>query len=411
MQLSTIEDAIFALREGKPVLVADDENREKEGDAIISAELVSPEWMAWIVRNTTGFLCVPMDDQRANQLNLPAMTNDNKDPHGTNYTISVDAANRFSTGVSAQDRANTANVLADPLSTPESLIRPGHMIPLRANPQGVLGRPGHTEAAVDLMKLAGLSPVGVIGEMVSEDGTMMRLPELLLVGQKEGLPVITVEQLVKHRDTNPAIETADPRLARAHFEAETNVPTSHGVFRMRGYRDTKTSAEHVAMISGIPTGENVLVRLHSECITGEAFGSLKCECGPQLDFALDTINANPDGGIVIYLRGQEGRGIGLLNKLKAYSLQEAGYDTVDANLALGLPAENREYGAAVSILLDLGVKSVQLLTNNPAKGDFLRDAGIAVNSYVPVIVGQAEQNAGYLETKRARMGHIIPGEN
>lgn len=411
MQLSTIEDAIFALREGKPVLVADDENRENEGDAIISAELVSPEWMAWIVRNTTGFLCVPMDDQRANQLNLPAMTNDNKDPHGTNYTISVDAANRFSTGVSAQDRANTANVLADPLSTPESLIRPGHMIPLRANPQGVLGRAGHTEAAVDLMKLAGLSPVGVIGEMVSEDGTMMRLPELLLVGQKEGLPVITVEQLVKHRDTNPAIETADPRLARAHFEAETNVPTSHGVFRMRGYRDTKTSAEHVAIISGNPTGENVLVRLHSECITGEAFGSLKCECGPQLDFALDTINANPDGGIVIYLRGQEGRGIGLLNKLKAYSLQEAGYDTVDANLALGLPAENREYGAAVSILLDLGVKSVQLLTNNPAKGDFLRDAGIAVNSYVPVIVGQAEQNAGYLETKRARMGHIIPGEN
>jgi len=411
MQLSTIEDAIFALREGKPVLVADDENRENEGDAIISAELVSPEWMAWIVRNTTGFLCVPMDDQRANQLNLPAMTNDNKDPHGTNYTISVDAANRFSTGVSAQDRANTANVLADPLSTPESLIRPGHMIPLRANPQGVLGRPGHTEAAVDLMKLAGLSPVGVIGEMVNEDGTMMRLPELLLVGQKEGLPVITVEQLVKHRDTNPAIETADPRLARAHFEAETTVPTSHGVFRMRGYRDTKTSAEHVAIISGNPTGENVLVRLHSECITGEAFGSLKCECGPQLDFALDTINANPDGGIVIYLRGQEGRGIGLLNKLRAYSLQEAGYDTVDANLALGLPAENREYGAAVSILLDLGVKSVQLLTNNPAKGDFLRDAGIAVNSYVPVIVGQAEQNAQYLETKRARMGHIIPGGN
>jgi 3,4-dihydroxy 2-butanone 4-phosphate synthase/GTP cyclohydrolase II len=180
---------------------------------------------------------------------------------------------------------------------------------------------------------------------------------------------------------------------------------------MRGYRDTKTSAEHVAIISGNPTGENVLVRLHSECITGEAFGSLKCECGPQLEFAMEAINANPEGGIVIYLRGQEGRGIGLLNKLKAYSLQEAGYDTVDANLALGLPAENREYGAAVSILLDLGVKSVQLLTNNPAKGDFLRDAGIAVNSYVPVIVGQAEQNAGYLETKRARMGHIIPGGN
>jgi 3,4-dihydroxy 2-butanone 4-phosphate synthase/GTP cyclohydrolase II len=410
VSLSTIEEALQALREGKPVLVADDENRENEGDAILAAEFASEKWIAWMVANTTGFLCVPMEEARANALDLPVMWSKNKDPHGTNYTITVDATARISTGVSAEDRALTARVLADPSTTPESLIRPGHMIPLRSDQGGVLARRGHTEATTDLLKLAGLTPVGVIGEMVSKDGTMMRLPELLEVGKKEGLPVITVDQLVQHRIANPSIETFDPRQARARFEAETNVPTKHGNFRMRGYHDTKTNAEHVAIISGNPSGDNVLVRLHSECITGEAFGSLKCECGPQLDYAMDAINADPAGGIVIYLRGQEGRGIGLLNKLKAYSLQESGYDTVDANLALGLPAESREYGAAVSILHDLGVKSVRLLTNNPAKGDFLIEAGIPVTEYVPVIVGTADQNRGYLETKRERMGHMIPGE-
>ncbi|MFM1785253.1 MAG: hypothetical protein RLZZ108_277 [Actinomycetota bacterium] len=407
MALSTIEQALEALKAGKPVLVADDEGRENEGDAIIAAELVDEKWMAWIVRNTTGYLCVPMEEARANELELPLMTTNNQDPHLTSYTVSVDAANRTATGVSAAERANTANVLADPMSGPNDLIRPGHMVPLRAHPLGVKGRRGHTEAAVDLLKLAGLQPVGVIGEMVSADGSMMRLPELEVVGLREELPVITVEQIVRYLDENQ-LEHAHNPVNRIRFEAEANVPTIHGNFRLRGYYDTKTTADHVAIISGNPSGEDVLVRMHSECITGEAFGSLKCECGPQLDFALDMIAKDPKGGIVIYLRGQEGRGIGLLNKLKAYALQEQGLDTVEANLALGLPSENREYGAAVSILRDLGVKSVRLMTNNPAKSGFLNDAGIPVTEYVPVIVGQAAENIGYLETKREKMGHLIP---
>ena len=407
MELSTIDQALDALRAGKPVLVADADDRENEGDAIISAELASAEWIAWMVKHTTGFLCVPMEESRANHLELPVMTVQNRDPHSTNYTITVDATNRISTGVSASDRANTAHVLANPLSMPSDLIRPGHMLPLRANAGGVRVRPGHTEATVDLLKLAGMNPVGVIGEMVSDDGEMMRLPELIETGKKFDLPVVTIEQLVQYLETHSIVMDDNPDN-RIRFEAEANVPTSHGPMRLRGYYDTKTTADHVALISGNPTGENVLVRMHSECITGEAFGSLKCECGPQLDFALDQIANDPNGGIVIYLRGQEGRGIGLLNKLKAYALQEKGYDTVDANLALGLPSENREYGAAVAILHDLGVKSVRLMTNNPAKSSFLDAAGIKVNEYVPVIVGLAAENQNYLETKRERMGHLIP---
>lgn len=409
MQLSTIESALEALREGKPVLVADAADRENEGDAVIAAELVSPEWMAWIVRNTTGYLCVPMEESRANDLDLPLMTTNNKDPHGTSYTITVDASNRKATGVSAEERANTANVLAHQDSNPESLMRPGHMVPLRAHPAGVLGRAGHTEATVDLLKLAGLTPVGVIGEMVSEDGSMMRLPELVEVGARENLPVITIEQIVDYLNTHEIVHVDNPNN-RIRLDAVAKLPTIHGNFTVRGYYDIKTTADHVAIIAGNPTGENVLIRMHSECITGEAFGSLKCECGPQLDYALDQIANDPNGGIVIYLRGQEGRGIGLLNKLRAYSLQDQGYDTVDANLALGLPSENREYGAAVAILRDMGVHSVRLMTNNPAKSGFLINAGIPVNEYVPILVGQALENAGYLETKRARMGHMIPGE-
>jgi 3,4-dihydroxy 2-butanone 4-phosphate synthase/GTP cyclohydrolase II len=407
MSLSTIEEALTALREGKPVLVADAENRENEGDAIMAAEFATEEWIAWIVRNTSGYICAPMTEQMANHLELPLMTITNQDSLRTQYTVSVDAASGITTGISAADRARTLQVLADPTSAPESLIRPGHVIPLRAHQGGVLARQGHTEATVDLLKLAGLTPVGVIAEMVSADGSMTRLPELKEIGAREGLPVISIEQIVAYRraqDDFPE-ETVNDRI---RFEAEAKLPTIHGDFRVRGYYDTRTTADHVAIIAGNPTGEDVLVRMHSECITGEAFGSLKCECGPQLDFALEQIANDPKGGIVIYLRGQEGRGIGLLNKLKAYALQDTGLDTVDANLALGLPSENREYGAAVSILRDLGVNSVRLMTNNPAKSDFLNKAGIKVNSYVPVIVGEAAQNKQYLETKRARMGHIIP---
>jgi 3,4-dihydroxy 2-butanone 4-phosphate synthase/GTP cyclohydrolase II len=407
MAIATIEQALEALRSGRPVLVADDENRENEGDAIMAAEFMTAEWMAWFVNKTSGFLCAPMDDHKANQLELPLMTTTNQDPHATNYTVTVDAAARESTGISAVDRALTARTLASDSAGPESFIRPGHIIPLRAHPHGVHGRRGHTEATVDLLKLAGLSPVGIIGEMVNQDGSMMRFDDLLKFGEAENLAVITVAQLVEYLELN-SIQLVTTPNNRIRFEAEANVPTIHGNFKLRGYYDIKTGADHVAIIKGNPTGKEVLVRLHSECITGEAFGSLKCECGPQLQYALDMIEADPNGGIVIYLRGQEGRGIGLLNKLKAYALQVQGLDTVEANLALGLPSEAREYGAAVSILRELGVRSVRLMTNNPAKANFLTEAGIPVSSYVPVIVGEAIQNLGYLETKRSKMGHRLP---
>ena len=407
MELATVEQALETLKAGKPVLVVDHRNRENEGDAIMAAQFASPEWIAWMVKHTSGFLCAPMAESLANRLELPLMTNNNQDRYRTQYTVSVDAAAGVTTGISAADRATTLQILANPDSQPEHLIRPGHVIPLRAHPDGVFGRPGHTEATVDLLKLAGLVPVGVIAEMVSENGEMMRLPELLRVGEKENLPVISIEQIFDYREIAEAIPS-DTTVERIRFEAEAMMPSTHGNFKLRGYYDTRTTADHVAIIAGNPTGENVLVRMHSECITGEAFGSKKCECGPQLEYALDRIAADPAGGVVIYLRGQEGRGIGLLNKLKAYALQDQGMDTVEANLALGLPSEAREYGAAVSILRDLGIKSVRLMSNNPAKIDALEMAGISVTEYVPIIVGQENENAGYLETKREKMGHILP---
>ena len=406
MKLSPIEDVLEALRAGKPVLVSDAEDRENEGDAIIAAQFATEEWIAWMIRHTSGYLCAPMTEERANQLDLPLMWPNSQDPHQTAYTVSVDAAERFSTGISAQDRALTARVLADPSSTPKSLIRPGHVLPLRAKDGGVMVRPGHTEAAVDLMRLAGLEPVALMAEMVNDDGTMMRMAELFATAERFNLPMTTISHLKDHLSKRSGTEPQAQN--RIRLEAETLLPTVHGDFTVRGYYDVKTTADHVALIAGKPTGENVLIRMHSECITGEAFGSLKCECGPQLDAALQAIQENEDGGVVIYLRGQEGRGIGLLNKLKAYSLQEKGMDTVDANLALGLPSEAREYGAAVAILRDMGIKSVRLLTNNPAKRAYLDEAGIPVTETVPLIVGLAEQNKGYLEAKRERMGHLIP---
>ena len=407
MNLATIEQALETLKAGKPVLVVDHRNRENEGDAIMAAQFASPEWISWMVNHTSGFLCAPMSESLANRLELPLMTNNNQDRYRTQYTVSVDAASGVTTGISAADRAHTLRVLADTNSQPAHLIRPGHVIPLRAHPDGVFGRPGHTEATVDLLKLAGLTPVGVIAEMVSSDGTMMRLPELQEVGAKEGLPVISIEQIFNYRELAKPIPS-DDSVSRIRFEAEAKMPSTHGAFKVRGYYDTKTTAEHVAIISGEPMHEDVLVRMHSECITGEAFGSKKCECGPQLDFALDKIATDPKGGVVIYLRGQEGRGIGLLNKLKAYALQDEGMDTVEANLALGLPSEAREYGAAVSILGDLGIKSVRLMSNNPAKIEALEAAGIVVNEFVPIVVGQQDENVEYMETKREKMGHMIP---
>jgi len=409
MSLADIPSALAELRLGKPVIVADDEGRENEGDVIISAQMATQEWLAWTVRYSSGFICAPMTNELADKLNLPIMVPNNEDPRGTNYTISVDAADRLSTGISAADRAHTLRVLADPASTPSSLHRPGHIMPLRAKDGGVRERDGHTEAAVDLMKLAGLAPVAGISEIVAEDGEMMRLPGLLELGEREGVLVITIADLIAHLDeyhTDAELPTATTirESPRVDFEVETTVPTRHGDFQIRAYRDRMTGADHVALVSGLPR-DGALVRVHSECLTGEAFGSLKCECGPQLDAALETIQE--DGGIVIYLRGQEGRGIGLINKLRAYKLQEQGLDTIDANLALGLPADARDYGAASAILDQMGISSVRLLTNNPEKLRQLEEHGVTVLERVPLIVGVGIDNQDYLAVKRERMGHHL----
>lgn len=412
MSLSTIPEALEALRAGRPVIVADDENRENEGDVILSAQLATPEWLAWTIRWSSGFICAPMPAEWADRLDLPPMVAVNEDARGTAYTVSVDAADRVSTGISATDRSHTLNVLADPASVPSSVIRPGHILPLRAVDGGVRERAGHTEAGVELMRLAGLQPVAAIGEVVAEDGSMMRLPGLLELGEREGVPVITIEQLIAYLDevepTTAQTASAAAQKRRVSLRAEATVPTSHGTFRFLAYKDRVTGTDHIAVVSGDLTDDAPLVRVHSECLTGEAFGSQKCECGPQLDAALDRIAK--DGGVVIYMRGHEGRGIGLINKLRAYSLQERGLDTVDANLALGLPADARDYAAAGGILADLGVDSIRLLTNNSDKVKQLRELGLDIVEQVPLLVGVGANNHQYLATKRDRMGHIITAE-
>ena len=413
MSLATIPEAVAALRAGRPIIVADDEGRENEGDVILAAESASQEWVAWMVKNSSGFICAPMTNEIADALNLPPMVSMNEDPRGTAYTVSVDAADRLSTGISAGDRAHTLRVLANPDSTPASVLRPGHILPLRAVDGGVRERDGHTEAAVDLMRLAGLRPVGAISEIVDEDGEMMRLPNLIRLGEREGVPVITIEDLIRFLEEqrcegDPEAIPEIPETSRVDFEVETTIPTTHGAFRVRAYRDRSTGADHVAWISGDPAVSDSppLVRIHSECLTGEAFGSLKCECGPQLQASLERVEA--EGGVVVYLRGHEGRGIGLVNKLKACRLQEGGLDTLDANVALGLPADARDYGAATAILHDLGIDRVRLLSNNPEKARQLAERGVEVAELVPLVVGVGALNTSYLDVKRDRMGHSLP---
>ena len=411
MPIGTLDDALTHLRAGRPVIVVDDEARENEGDIVLAASLATPDWVGWTIRHTSGFLCAPMPAEWIDRLNLPIMVADSEDPRRTAYTVSVDASSGIGTGISASDRTRTLRVLADPQSTPDSLIRPGHILPLREADGGLHARHGHTEATIELLRRAGLEPVGVIGEVVKDDGELMRLPELLEFGEEHGVPVVTIHQLldtIGDEDNMSALVTGRGLndSSRVIFEVETNVPTEHGKFLLRAYRDRATGADHIAIVSGEPH-DDMLVRLHSECLTGEAMGSLKCECGPQLDAAMETINTQ--GGAVIYLRGHEGRGIGLVNKLRAYRLQEAGLDTLDANLALGLPADARDYGAAAAILRDMGVTRVRLLSNNPEKRRQLEEHGITVTALEPLIVGIGEDNAGYLEAKRDRMGHRLPG--
>jgi len=395
-RLSTIEEALDALKAGLPVLVTDDEDRENEGDVILAAATATTEWMAWTIRHTSGYICVPMSEARADRLGLPLMVADNQDPRHTAYTVTVDAAQGVSTGISAADRAHTIRLLAQEDSTPSDFNRPGHVVPLRARHGGVLVRGGHTEAAVDLCRLAGLAPVGAIGELVHDDGSMMRLPAVMELGVEHNLPVITIAALVAWRQRNDRVERI----------AETRLPTKHGVFRMVGYRDLVTGTEHLALVSpkGLE-GRAPLARLHSECLTGDVFGSERCDCGQQLERSLERVGA--EGGVVVYLRGHEGRGVGLLSKLQAYALQDNGFDTVDAQTELGLPIDAREYAAGAAILADLGVGAVRLLTNNPMKVNAMRDYGIEVAAVERLRMVPGEHNASYLRTKRDRMGHDL----
>ncbi|WP_458689894.1 bifunctional 3,4-dihydroxy-2-butanone-4-phosphate synthase/GTP cyclohydrolase II [Nocardia tengchongensis] len=395
--LDSIESAVAAVARGGLVLVVDDENRENEGDLILAAEHATAANIAFLVRHTSGVICVPMTGEDCDRLGLPPMAAVNEDPKGTAYTVSVDAVTGVSTGISAADRAHTMRLLADPRTTAEQLSRPGHVFPLRANDRGVLGRPGHTEAAVDLMRLAGLRPAGVIAEVVNDDGTMARLPDLLIMAKEWDIPLVSIADLIEYRKR---LEHGISRVV------ETRLPTRFGDFRVYGYADEHTGAEHLALVLGDPSGENALARVHSECLTGDAFGSLRCDCGEQLDAALEAVAA-AGRGVVVYLRGQEGRGIGLLNKLRAYELQDGGADTVDANVRLGLPIDARDYRAAARILADLGVNSVRLLSNNPAKQSGLQANGIAVHARIPLQTQPTEHNVHYLATKRDRMSHEL----
>jgi 3,4-dihydroxy 2-butanone 4-phosphate synthase/GTP cyclohydrolase II len=415
---ATIEDALAALQQGRPVIAVDSEDRENEADVILAAQTATQEWVAWTIRHSSGYLCAPMPAVRADALDLPLMVPHSQDPRRTAYTVTVDAAHGVSTGISAADRAHTLRVLADPAAGPESLIRPGHVLPLRAVPGGVLHRAGHTEAAVDLCRLAGVGEVAGIAELVNDDGTMMRYDDADALAREHGLVMVTIADLIAwrraHADTpGPA---APPTSARVEHVAEADLPTRYGTFRIHGYRDLRTGAEHAAMVATgarsaaatngrVPSSGVPVVRVHSECLTGDAFGSLRCDCGSQLDAALAL--AAQEGGAVVYLRGHEGRGIGLLPKLRAYALQDAGRDTVQANLDLGWPADRREYSAAAAILADLGLTRVRLVTNNPAKVAGLVASGIDVTQVLGLAVGHTAHNHHYLVTKKDVMGHLL----
>ncbi len=397
--LDEVARAIKDIADGRPVLVVDDADRENEGDIIFAASKATPELLAFTIRHGRGLICVPMLGADLDRLNVPQMTSHNQEHHGTAFTISVDARQGITTGISAADRAQTIQLLASPVSTPDDLVRPGHVFPLRYTEGGVLRRRGHTEAAVDLAVLAGLPPAGVVCEVIGDDGTMLRLPALREFADAHGLALISIEQLIEHRRRTERLVT------RA---AETVIPTAYGEWRAYGYRSEIDGAEHLALVLGDleeQDGEDVLTRVHSECLTGDVFGSQRCDCGAQLDAAMARIAAH-GRGVVLYLRGHEGRGIGLVSKLQAYRLQDAGEDTVDANLKLGLPVDAREYSVAAQLLDDLGVRSVRLLTNNPAKVEALAEHGFGVTR-IPLPPLATPHNLRYLTAKRDRLGHQL----
>lgn len=399
-RFDSIDKAIAEIAAGRPVVVLDDEDRENEGDLIFAAEKATPELVAFMVRYTSGYLCVGLTGDDCDRLDLPPMYHTNQDGMGTAYTVTVDAADGITTGISGADRAKTLRVLSGAETTPQDLKRPGHVVPLRAREGGVLRRPGHTEAAVDLPRLAGLRPAGALCEVVSQksEGEMARLDELEVFADEHDLAIITIADLIAYR-----------RRFEKQVEAvaEARIPTVHGTFRTIGYDSVLDGIEHLAMVYGdIGDGADILVRVHSECLTGDVLGSLRCDCGPQLAAAMERV-VEAGRGVVLYMRGHEGRGIGLMHKLQAYQLQDSGADTVDANVALGQPVDGRDYGQGAQILYDLGVRSMRLLTNNPSKRIGLEGYGLEIVGREPLPIRPNPENLRYLQTKRDRMGHEL----
>jgi len=393
-----VEEAISEYKKGRFVIILDDKERENEGDLTIPAQFVTPEHIAFMLRHTSGIICVSMTGERLDQLGIPMMTTNNTSRHGTAFTVSVDARYGITTGVSAHDRAETVRVLIDPKTRPDDLAMPGHVYPLRAREGGVLVRAGHTEAVVDLCRLAGLYPAGVLCELMNRDGTMMRWPRIARFARRHGIKVITVNDIIRYRMQRERL---------VERVAEARLPTPYGEFRLIAYRSSVDANEHVALVMGeISPDEPVLVRVHSQCVTGDVFGSLRCDCGQQVQLALERI-AQEGKGVFLYMR-QEGRGIGLCNKVRAYSLQDAhGLDTVEANVALGFPPDRRDYGIGMQILVDLGVHKMRLLTNNPSKRAGLEGYGLEIVERIPIVAPPNPHNRRYLETKRDKLGHLI----
>jgi 3,4-dihydroxy 2-butanone 4-phosphate synthase/GTP cyclohydrolase II len=398
MPFTQIENAVAAVARGEIVIVVDDADRENEGDLIMAAEAMTPEKMAFMIRHTSGVICMPVEGPRLDELRLPLMVADNTESQRTAFTVSVDARHGTTTGISAADRSATVHALLDAATRPEDLARPGHIFPLRYRDGGVLKRAGHTEAAVDLARLAGMQPAGVLAEVVNDDGTMARMPRLEEFAQEHGLQLISIADLIRYRRHSE-------KLVRRVSEAR--IPTRHGDFTGFVFESLLDGTEHMAFVKGEVAGqENVLVRVHSECLTGDVFGSMRCDCGLQLDAAMEFI-AREGTGVVVYLRGHEGRGIGLGHKIRAYTLQDQGRDTVEANVELGFPADSREYGIGSQMLVDLGVSTMRIMTNNPAKYGGLEGYGLEIVERVPLHVLPNSENIRYLRTKQDKMGHLL----
>jgi 3,4-dihydroxy 2-butanone 4-phosphate synthase/GTP cyclohydrolase II len=398
MPFANIEKAVDAIVRGELVIVVDDADRENEGDLIMAAEKVTAEAMGFMIRHTSGVICAPLEGERLEELHLPLMVANNTEMQRTAFTVSVDARHGTTTGISAADRATTVRALIDPEARPDDLARPGHIFPLRYREGGVLRRAGHTEAAVDLARLAGCFPAGVLAEVTNDDGTMARLPELERFAEEHGLELISIADLIRYRRHRE-------KLVRRVSEAR--IPTRHGDFTAYVYESILDGVEHLAFVRGEIAGkEDVLVRVHSECLTGDVFGSMRCDCGVQLDLGLERV-ANAGQGVVVYLRGHEGRGIGLGHKMRAYSLQDEGRDTVEANVELGFPADSREYGIGSQILVDLGISTMRLMTNNPAKYGGLDGYGLEIVERVPLHAEPNEENIAYLRTKQEKLGHLL----